>query len=771
MSLAVGSNVGRYEIRSLLGEGGMGQVYLAYDTRLRRPVALKLLSSSELNQDQLLRFEQEAYAVSALNHPNILTIYEIGTTQGSPFIATEFIDGVTLRQHLRSTQIELRDALDIAIQVSSALAAAHEARIIHRDIKPENIMVRRDGYIKVLDFGVAKLSQLEIASTSPEAETIQLVKSEPGLLIGTTRYMSPEQARSLEVDERTDIWSLGILLFEMLAGQVPFDGSTRSDVIASILKTEAPVLSRLVPGIPAELQRIVRKTLRKEKRERYQSAKDLVIDLKNLLNDIENQRELGTRVEQEASSVAILPFRNLTKDSAVQFYEFALADAVITELVRLRSLVVRPSSAIARYLDHTKDPLEAGRELKVDAILTASFLHAGSRVRVTAQLLDVKNGNVLWGDRIDSEADDIITVQDIIAKRIVDGLQLTPGSDEPISLAAHASANFQAYQEYLRGRDHVGRYIYHTMAPADIDAAINHFRRAIELDPKFALAHCALGGCYVQRVLKGAAKLDDLAQAREAFDNGLAIDPQIAEARVYMVYVFGFQGEKQEARDAIDKLRLEMPNDARVQWVSGVMYRLAGEYDKALKSYDRAFELNPAEQIVTRWGRARVFMYQHRYDEALLELDRARAVEPDHPFVIGFRAQVLLVSGKPDIACELMQEVLLKNPQIDGLRPLLAQCLSAVGKHQEARAQLTERVKEVACMDHDIPYWVATAYAMEGERDEALAWLEKAISLGNENLPWFQSNPAWEELHDDIRFRELMHRLEVARKHADRSNG
>ena len=763
MSLAVGSKIGHYEIRSLLGEGGMGQVYLAFDARLRRRVALKLLSGSELKQNQLLRFEQEAYAVSALNHPNILTIYEIGTTEGSPFIVTEFIDGVTLREHLRSTQIELREALNIAIQVGSAVAAAHEARIIHRDIKPENVMVRPDGYIKVLDFGLAKLSQLEIASADPEAETIRVVKSEPGVIIGTTRYMSPEQARSFEVDERTDIWSLGVLLFEMVAGKVPFDGSTRTDVLASILKTEPPALSRVAKEAPAELQRIVRKTLRKEKRERYQSAKDLVIDLKNLLNDIENRRQTDSGVEEQLSSVAILPFRNLTNDSSVQFYEFALADAVITELVRLRSLVVRPSSAIARYLDHAKDPLEVGRELKVDAILAASFLHAGSRVRVTAQLLDVTNGNILWGDRIDSEAHDIITVQDIIAKQIVDGLQLTPGLDEPISLAAHGSANFHAYQEYLRGRDRVGRYIYHTVAQADVDAAINHFQRAIELDPKFALAHCALGSCYLQRVLKASAKPDDIRRAREAFERALAIDPHITEARVYMVCVFGFQGEKQKARDAIAKLRVEMPNDARVEWISAYMYRLAGEYDKALKSYARSSELNPAEKVVTGFGRARVLMYQRRYDEALLELDQAKGEEPDHPMVNAMRAEVLLVSGKPEVASEVLQELLSRNPQMDGVRPLLAQCLSAVGRHDEARAQLTDRVKEVASMDHDIPYWVATAYAMEGERDEALAWLEKAISLGNENLPWFRNNPAWEGLRNDARFRELMQGIEVER--------
>jgi eukaryotic-like serine/threonine-protein kinase len=764
MHLEIGAHLGRYEIRSLLGQGGMGEVYLAYDNRLRRPVALKLLSDSGYNKDKLLRFEQEAYVVSALNHPNILTIYEIGTTIGPveelPFIATEFVDGVTLRQRLLTTQVELKEALDIAVQVASALAAAHQARIVHRDIKPENIMIRPDGYVKVLDFGLAKLTELQ--DRGSEDQTMR-VKTEPGLLVGTIKHMSPEQARGLEVDERTDIWGLGVVLFEMVSGRTPFEGSTKTDVIASILKTEPLPLSRLAPGVPAELQRIVRKTLRKDTKERYQSAKDLMLDLKSLLNEIDSS-DMNSGIEQQPSSVAILPFRNLTNDPAVSFYEFALADAVITELVRLRSLIVRPSSAIARYLDHAKDPLEAGQDLKVDAILAASFLHAGSRVRVTAQLLDVVNGNVLWGDRIDSDANDIITVQDIIAKRIVEGLQLKLSSHELISLAGHGSANFLAYQEYLKGRDRVGRFMYHTVAEEDLDAAVKHFQRAIELDATFALAYCALGSCYMQRIMKGGGKFNDVLQARDAFDKGLAIDPEIIEARAYMVYVFAFQGEKQKAQNQIARLRLEAPNDARVQYVSGVMHRIAGEYDKALKSYDRSSELNPVERLVVSWGRARIFMYQGRYDEALSELDYASALEPKHPLLNSFRAQVLLLRGDPAAASELLQEVLLSHPQIDGVRPLLAQSLSALGKHEAARAQLTERVKEVASIDHDVPYWLATAYAMEGEQEEALLWLEKAISLGNENLPWFKTNPAWQSLRDDVRFQRLMNGLEVGRE-------
>ena len=764
MPVAAGTQLGHYEICSLLGAGGMGEVYLAKDTRLRRNVALKLFPPDlGLNKDRLLRFEQEAYAASALNHPNILTIYEIGQANETRFIAAEFIDGVTLRQRMTGPQTDLPEVLDTVVQVGSALAAAHQAGIVHRDIKPENIMVRHDGYVKVLDFGLAKLTEYQRLISDPEAETIHAVKTEPGMVMGTVSYMSPEQARGLEVDERTDIWGLGVVIYEMVAGKAPFDGLTKSDVVASILKTEPLPLSRFSHGVPAELQRIVKKALRKDRGERYQTVKDLVLDLKNVRREIESGSETESFVPREVSSVAILPFRNLTHDPAVSFYEFSLADAVITELVRLRSLVVRPSSAIAKYLGQSKDPLEAGRELKVNAVVAASFLHAASKVRVTVQLLDVTKGEVLWGDRIDSDASDIIAVQDIIAQRIVEGLQLKLGSDEHIDLAGHATANSAAYEEYLRGRDRVGRYIYHTVANEDIEAAIRHFQRAIELDPKFALAHCALGGCHVQRILKGSGTFDDLSQAREAFEKGLALDPRILEARVYVVFISLAQGEKQKARMQIADLRLEAPNNAGVHYVSGVLYRLDGEYDKAIQSFDRALRLNPGEGVVISWSRARIFMYQGRYDDALRELDRGAAIEPHHSLLRAFRAQVLLLRGDPAGARDLLQEILFNHPDMDGVRPLFAQCLSALGEHEAACAQLTDRVKLVALADHDVPYWIASAYAMEGEREEAFQWLEKAIGLGNENLPWFESNPAWQLLHDDPRFIEIMHRVEVAR--------
>jgi serine/threonine protein kinase/Flp pilus assembly protein TadD len=741
----------------------MGEVYLALDTRLRRLVALKLLPP-ELIQDeiQLRRFEQEAHAASVLNHPNILTVYEIGQTDSVHFIATEYVEGITLRQRIANGRMELSGLFDTAVQLASALVAAHQAGIVHRDIKPENIMIRDDGFLKVLDFGLAKLTENRGLVTEPEGEMNRAINTEPGVVMGTVRYMSPEQARGLEVDARSDIWSLGVVLYEMVAGRRPFDGLTRSDVMAAILREEPLALIRYSSTVPAELQRIITKALRKKQEERYQTLKDMLLDLQCLSREndskVEPERSAQTT---ETSSLAILPFRNLTNDETVSFYEFSLADAVITDLVRLRSLIVRPSSVVAKYLGQNKDPIEVGRELNVKAILSASFLYAKNRMRVTAQLIDVVNGEVLWGERIDCDADDIITVQDTIALRIIDGLQLSLSSKEQSDLARHVTRNAAAYEEYLRGRDLLGRYIYHTVANQDIEAAIKHLHRAIELDSQFALAYCGLGSCYINRLLKVGGTYSDLTSALEAFDKGLAIDRTIIEARVYMVYVHLARGEKEKAFKEIAALRHEAPNNAGVHFFSAFMYRMVGEYDNALQSWDSFVRLDPAGSVVATWNRARVLMYQGRFADAMLELDKGATTEPNHPFIKTFRAVGLFRQGDPVNSAKLLREVLGGHPEMDLIRPLLAMCLSAMGENEEARAQLTDRVKEVAALDHDVPYWLASAYVMEGELDDAFEWLEIAISLGNENLPWFEANPIWETVRDDPRFRILINRIKT----------
>jgi len=460
--------------------------------------------------------------------------------------------------------------------------------------------------------------------------------------------------------------------------------------------------------------------------------------------------------DRERKSVAILPFRNVGNDQESSFYEFSLADAVITELARVRSLVVRPSSEIAKYQGAAMDPRQAGREMSVSAILAAGFLRAGQRIRVTAQLVDVTSGELLWSDRIDADATDIISVQDTITQQICDGLRLELTSDEKGLLEQRKTANSEAYEEYLRGRDCMGRFIYHTVARQDVDEAIRHFQKSAELDPSFALAHSALGGAYANRVLKGFGDSGDHDRAQAAFDKALALDPGLLEARMHMIFIYLTRGEKPKARLEAERLGREAPNDVGVHFVRGVLARLDGDYEKSLRCFNRMVRLNPAERVVASYNRARIFMYQGQYDEASAELDRGAALGPDHPLLKTFRARVLYYRGEPAKASELLEQVLTRHPQLDGIRPIYATCLIALGRLDEAHQQMSEAVKETADADHDIAYWLASAYALGGEREEAFRWLRRAIALGNENKPWFEADKNWSSLREDPEYQAIL---------------
>src|SRR5256885_11443915 len=471
-------------------------------------------------------------------------------------------------------------------------------------------------------------------------------------------------------------------------------------------------------------------------------------------------RSLTTTIaDREKKSMAILPFKNLANDAAASFYEFALADAVITELARIRSLVVRPSSVMSKYQGQTVDPADVGRELNVDAVLSAGFLAVGGRFRVNAQLLDVRSGEIIWSDRVDASADDVIAVQDEITKRIVDGLRLELSPDEQAGLAQPKTVNAEAYEEFLRGRDRFARFIFRTVATEDCDAAIKHFTRAIELDHEFGLAYDGLGACHVNRVFKGLGGIEDFEEAERAFNRALAIDPNIIEARMLMVFVLLWRGKKQKARDEVARVRREAPNEAVVHFVKATMHRLDGEYDRALRSYDRLVHLDPASFVVVSYNRALIFLYEGKFEDAQRELDRAASIEPNNPLLRSVRALIMYYSDRADEAEKLLSGVLDANPNLHGVRPTLAICLSKQGKHEEARAQLTEAVLRNASVDPDIAYAVASVYAAEADKRQAFEWLERSISLGNENKPWFQRDPDWEASRADTRVGEVMKRI------------
>src|SRR6266849_6295205 len=812
----VGQTLGNYKILQKLGAGGQGTVYKATDNKLGRTVVLKVLPAElTVKEANLKRFAREARLASALDHPNICTIFDLDEAEGLHFIAMQYVEGRNVRQLVNGRPLELESALRIGIQVADALSVAHARGIIHRDIKSGNVMVTDAGHVKILDFGLAKLLDEAEAQTSGIHQT---ELTEVGVPYGTATYAAPEQARGDRVDSRADIFSTGVLLYEMLTGTWPFRGKTAVDVRHAVVHDDPIPLSEARPDpVPPRLQQILDRALKKSPRDRYQQISQFRDDLRSVVRDLattsgavidesglpvaprhlHNENPMAralrwfknvaggetsagsgrrgttpqprdahetptTLGDRERKSVAIMPFKNLGNDPETAFYEFSLADAVITELARVRSLVVRPSSVIIKYQGKQFDPGDVGRELSVDAILTASFLRAKDHLRVTVQLLDVRTGEILWSDRIDADASDIIAVQDMIVQHIVDGLRIELSPDEKVELAKGSTTDAAASEEYLRGRNCLAQFIYHTTARVDLNAAIEHFERAIELDANFALAHSALGSCYVHRVLKALAEPGDYLKAEKEFNGALAIDPKLLEARMQMVFIYISGGQKPKAREEVELLREEYPNDSGVQFVRGYLARLDGQYERSLRSFDRMARLNPADRVVAGYHRARIFMYQGRYEEALRELDQGAEVEPDNLMVKTFRSRVLYYRGEIDAATLLVEQVLERNPMMDGVRPILASCLSAQGKHELAGQQLTERVKVAAAADHDISYWLASAYLLQGRQVLALEWLEKAIKLGNENYLWFESDPNWFDLHADPRFQELMQRIKAS---------
>jgi tetratricopeptide (TPR) repeat protein len=412
---------------------------------------------------------------------------------------------------------------------------------------------------------------------------------------------------------------------------------------------------------------------------------------------------------------------------------------------------------IARYQGQQRDPREIGKELHVNAVLTAGFIHAGERFRVTAQLIDVASGELLWSDRIDTAASDIIVLQDTIAQRIVEGLRVELSPAEQSGIAKASTQNALAYEQYLRGRDLFARFIFRTLSEDDCNEAIAHFERAIQLDPNFALAHDGLGAAHVNRVFKGFGGSEDYEQAEKAFTKALSLDPNIFEARMLMVFVYLWRGQKQKARDEVSRARREAPSEPVVYFVKALLHRLNGEYGRALRSYDRLVRLDPAAHVVASYSRALVYMYMGQFDETFRQLDTAG--DADNALVRTFRALGLYYTGQTDAAAELMKDVIEKHPNMHGIRPFMAMFLSAQGKHDEALAQLTPAVKRNGEVDADISYSIGSVYALEGLSNDAFEWLERSISLGNSNRPCFDNDPNWASLRHDPRFAELMKKI------------
>jgi serine/threonine-protein kinase len=809
--MSPGARLGRYRIISQIGAGGMGEIYLAEDTNLRRKVALKMIAPQlTLDERGLRRFEHEAHAASALNHPNILTIYEFAQADGMRFIVSEFIEGVTLRQKLVAGRLPLEAALDIAIQMASALAAAHNSGIVHRDIKPENVIVRTDGIVKVLDFGIAKLSEKRPGEASRlNAPTLTSSISEPGLVMGTAKYMSPEQARGLEVDARSDIFSLGSVIYEIVTGRAAFEGGTTSDVIAEILKVDPPPPLEFAPDLPYEVERIISKALRKDRETRYQSVRDLLIDLQDFRKEAEFQAKLqqtprrggslaervkttsdwrtpavamlpgrvpGRRfsrgwrwgfavvllaiaaalgyfyIRQSVSSptavrprsLAVLPFRNLKPDSETDFLGFSLADEIITKLGYVNALTIRPSSSVDKYRNQIIDPKKVAADLKVDTLLTGTYIKEGDDLRITTQLIDVKPDKILWREAIDLKYDRLLTVQDRVSQQIIKELELSLSPAEAANLKPEKPISTAAYEYYLRGID------FYSLN--QFGAAIEMLEKSTALEPNYAPAWAHLGRAYTTNASLQFGGREDYGKAQAAYEKAIALNPALVEPRIYMANLSTDTGRVEQAVPLLRSVLRDSPNNAEAHWELGYAYRFGGMLQESLAECEKARQNNP--QVKINSSAMNSYLYLGEYEKFLQSLP-----VNDSVYILFYRGFAEYYLNNREQAAQEFDRAFDRDSSL--LPAAVGKALSYSIKRDNPRGlqllkQTEARIEERGVSDAEGLYKVAQAYAQLGDKASALHILHHSIEGGFFCYPYFVSDPLLQSLRNEPEFQTLM---------------
>jgi len=765
----VGELIGHYRIEALIGVGGMGEVYLALDEQLWRKVALKFLPERlTADKTQLSRFKTEARAASALNHPNILTVYEIGVEGTRQFIATEFIEGTTLRASLACGRMNLQAALEIALQVASALAAAHEAGVVHRDIKPENIVLRPDGYAKVLDFGIAKLTEQKPASDSHEVGTTAVLQTRPGSVLGTGRYMSPEQARGQKVDGRSDIWSLGVVLYEMVGGIPPFLGETPSDCIASILTTEPPPLSGVLPDIPLKLEFILQKALRKNRVERYQTIREMVADLYDLkgeraqtkvsasffVSKIKRRKRdvlltLGAallaavafayslfRVSPAPSpnekSIAVLPFENLSAENSNAYFTDGIQDEILTRLSKIADLKVISRTSTQRYRHTSLEPSEIAKQLGVANLLEGSVQKTNDQVRVNVQLIRAVSDSHLWAETFDRRLTDIFSVESEVAKAIADQLRAHLSGREEQVIAAKPTNSPEAYDAYLRGL----AYTLKTGdSPANALGAQKYLTKAVRLDPKFALSWAllsyvdALG--YLTLTLQPTVALRE--DTRQAAETALTLQPNLGEAVLAKgYYYYSCLRDYDTAVRYFEQARQFLPNSSQIPQSLAYVARRRGQWDRSESYFNEAERLDP-RNVNLLASHAQSYMILRRFPEALRKFDQVLDITPDDLDTLAQKATIAQAEGDLPRAAALLAPL---HPNADDTGALEIQVYQAILERRPA--QIIPRLKEVLAKpdpalgynNGELRFWLGWAQEVAGDQAAAQeSWREARREL------------------------------------------
>lgn len=787
----IGKNIAQYRVESELGRGGMGVVYRARDTKLQRDVALKFLPEDKGSQDRDLLL-REARAASALNHPNICTIYEVGEAEGRVFIALEHIEGTSLRRLIPSNGLPVDTLLRYATQIAAGLAHAHEHGVIHRDLKAGNVMVARDGRVKLLDFGLAQR-----AVEAHEQETQSIVAS--GSVSGTLAYLAPELLRgAATADARSDLWALGVLLYEMAAGQLPFHGATSSATSGAILY-EAP---RPLPArLPASLRNIITRCLIKEADQRYQRASEVLAALDAVASDSAGAapvrpptsqtarvpwiRRAGmalvsvlitlavvqafrldfwrTKVAEEPSgariqSLAILPFKSLTGETDLSL-GMGIADTLITKVSQIGELTVRPSSAVRKYTGPETETLEAARQLQVDSVLDGTVQRAGDRLRLNVNLLRTRDGVSLWSHSFNITFTDIFSLQDEVAQQVATGLRVRLTATERDRLVKNYTGNTEAYQYYVRGKQNLDKRGLTTADKPVIETAITMFHKAIELDPQYALARAQLAYAYVWMGLFADPAAHWIEKARAEAGRAEALDPALAELHLTRFEIFWSEYGDFRMADALRELQTTVrlnPGIGHEQM--GVVFAHMGLEHPALEEIQRALDIDPTSEINLARS-VEVFDLLVRPDEAIAANQRVGGM-PGPSFYL---RKSYLWKGLFEKARELNEEQLRRNP-VDpfalsnrALRIALQGDPATAEKQVLTAAEAARRSRAF----HHVAYNVASIYALQGKTAPAVDWLKKTVDTGMPNYTLFSRDPHLDRIRKNPSFVQFMKELKA----------